>query len=158
MKCQKCGKNEVNFHYSSNINGCVTETHLCSGCAAEAGCDIGQILNIGQIFDSGNIIGNIFDNLFPILNNSGGHIPVAIPAMNLNKAFPAAAQLGVGGHTQTNVCDNGYAACTSATQTVTVDDEMRKRRELYQQMRLAAENEDFEKAAQLRDIIKELEA
>ena len=158
MKCQKCGKNDVNFHYSSNINGCVTEAHLCSECATESGCDIGQILNIGNIRNSENIIGSIFNNLFPILSKAGGHIPGTIPAMNLNSTFPGTAHQRISGHTQTNVRDSGCATGTAATQTATVDDEMRKRRELYQQMYIAAENEDFEKAAQLRDVLKELEA
>jgi len=38
-----------------------------------------------------------------------------------------------------------------------VDDDMRQRRELYMQMRTAADNEDFEKAAEIRDKIKEME-
>jgi protein-arginine kinase activator protein McsA len=35
---------------------------------------------------------------------------------------------------------------------------MRKRRELYMQMHLAVDNEDYEKAAELRDMIKALES
>ena len=37
MKCENCGKNEVTFIYRSNINGKVTEKHLCAECAAEQG-------------------------------------------------------------------------------------------------------------------------
>ena len=33
MKCENCGKNEVAFVYQSNVNGHVTEKHLCAGCA-----------------------------------------------------------------------------------------------------------------------------
>lgn len=33
MKCQKCNKNEANFHQVTNVNGVVTEKHLCSKCA-----------------------------------------------------------------------------------------------------------------------------
>ncbi len=39
MKCEKCGKNEANYHFTSNINGVVTESHLCSRCAEKAGLD-----------------------------------------------------------------------------------------------------------------------
>ena len=34
MKCDRCGKNEATFHYKTNINGRVTEAHLCPDCAA----------------------------------------------------------------------------------------------------------------------------
>ena len=37
MKCENCGKNEVTFIYQSNINGQVTEKHLCSECAEKLG-------------------------------------------------------------------------------------------------------------------------
>ena len=36
-KCDNCGREEVNFHDTSNINGKVTEKHLCSECAAKLG-------------------------------------------------------------------------------------------------------------------------
>ena len=151
MKCQKCGKSEVTFHYSSNINGCVTETHLCSECAAESGYDLRQIFNNESIFS------NFFGNFFPILNKTDEPIPVTIPVLNHNNEFAFVSRPGISGHTQTNVCDSGCTTGAVADRNVSVDDEMRKRRELYQQMRLAANNEDFEKAAQIRDKIKELE-
>lgn len=37
MKCENCGKNEVTFVYQSNINGKITEKHLCSECAEKLG-------------------------------------------------------------------------------------------------------------------------
>ena len=37
MKCENCGKNEVTFVYQSNINGQITEKHLCSECAQKLG-------------------------------------------------------------------------------------------------------------------------
>ena len=37
MKCENCGKNEVTFVYQSNINGTVTEKHLCGHGAEELG-------------------------------------------------------------------------------------------------------------------------
>ena len=37
MKCENCGKNEVSFIYQSNINGRVTEKHLCGECADKLG-------------------------------------------------------------------------------------------------------------------------
>ena len=37
MKCEHCGKNEATFYYKSNINGAVTEQHLCADCAKALG-------------------------------------------------------------------------------------------------------------------------
>ena len=48
-------------------------------------------------------------------------------------------------------------AVTSEETEQLVDDEMKLRRDMYRQMRFAAENEDYERAAQLRDVLKELE-
>ena len=51
MKCQNCGKNEVNLHYTSNINGAVTETHLCAECAQNSGYDLSNMFSTSNIFD-----------------------------------------------------------------------------------------------------------
>lgn len=37
MKCQHCNNNEATTYIKKNINGKVTEMHLCSECAAELG-------------------------------------------------------------------------------------------------------------------------
>ena len=37
MKCEHCGKNEVSFVYQSSVNGKVTQAHLCSECAQKLG-------------------------------------------------------------------------------------------------------------------------
>ena len=37
MKCERCGQREATFYYQSNINGRVTQVHLCPECAAELG-------------------------------------------------------------------------------------------------------------------------
>ena len=37
MKCEHCGKNEATFFYKSNVNGHVTQVHLCQDCAQAMG-------------------------------------------------------------------------------------------------------------------------
>ena len=37
MKCENCGKNEVSFVYRSSINGKTEEHHLCQACAEKLG-------------------------------------------------------------------------------------------------------------------------
>ena len=37
MKCENCGRNEANFVYRSSINGRTEEHHLCQACAEKLG-------------------------------------------------------------------------------------------------------------------------
>ena len=147
MICQDCGKREVNFHYTSNINGCVTETHLCSECAAKSG------YNIGKLFDQSSI----FDRFFPLINRRGSFLPAALPITGVNRVLPSVTNQRIGEVAQKSACDCGCPTSTAYTKADGVDDEMRKRRELYMEMNIAAENENFEKAAELRDKLKNME-
>ena len=159
MKCQKCGKNEVNFHYSSNVNGCVTETHLCTSCAAESG------YNLGRMFDLNSIFGHdtFSDLMFPMRGISG-LLPVAVPVIQPSTMSPGqlfdllTTQPGMSRISRGTPCKCGCGKTTVENASIEVDEEMSKRRELNAQMRIAVENEEFEKAAELRDKIKELEA
>ena len=42
MICEKCKKREAAVHYTQNVNGIVTKTHLCPECAKEAGLSLGE--------------------------------------------------------------------------------------------------------------------
>ena len=159
MKCQKCGKNEVNFHYSSNVNGNMTETHLCSQCAAESGFDIGQIFSQGQLVEFGQLfdLGTIFDGMFPVRGVSG-FVPLAIPMMTTNQMSPFTMRPHAGMIEQDTSCACGCGKNMNEDPNYKVDEEMKLRRELNAQMRAAVEKEEFEKAAELRDKIKEIES
>ena len=55
MKCENCGKNDVAFVYQSNVNGHVTEKHLCAECAEKLGYTqrfAAQSQRMMQSFDS----------------------------------------------------------------------------------------------------------
>ena len=147
MKCQNCGKNEVNFHYSSNVNGCVTEAHLCLDCAEKQGFSFSHML------DSGNII----ENFFPPSGFYDG-LP-KMPVIGFRQMFPYCGLPVLGVQFEERACENGCAAPDTKTPVAKVDGEMRKRREINairEQMRIAADKEDFEKAAELRDKIKQI--
>ncbi len=68
MKCENCGKNEVTFVYQSNINGKVTEKHLCSECAEKLGYTqkiAAHSQRMMQNFFGNSIFGNsFFDDFF----------------------------------------------------------------------------------------------
>lgn len=165
MKCQNCGKNEVNFHYSSSVNGCVTEAYLCSDCASKSGYDFESMFDV---FDTGSF----FDGVFPVFGRMSGLRPA--PMMRY-EAFPFFVRPRIGVLARQSGCETAQpdsraeAAAESGTEAQTaaqtaeeqVDGEMKKRRELNmlrEQMRIAAEKDDFEKAIELREQIKGMEA
>jgi len=212
MKCQECGKNEVNYHYSSNVNGCVTESWLCSDCAAKSGYDLSQLVDFSNIIDLGKMfeMGQSFDfrsifsgnnppgmlpeGMFQVRRGGDGFTPMTIPFLRTNTLSPFALLpfMGMGasllgsspsvarplhasnipcaGNTpgasnmpgantvrkQDGVCGCGCGKSASEEKKAEVSEEMSRKRELNMQMRAAIEKEDFEKAAQLRDLIREL--
>ena len=56
MRCDRCGKNEATFYYKSNINGKVTQVHLCPQCAEELGYT--------DSFRSAGMTGGLFGDFF----------------------------------------------------------------------------------------------
>jgi len=145
MKCQKCGNNEANYHYRSNINGRVTESHLCSECAAHADTD--------SFSDTDRFFEEMFDGFFGRSRRRSiwdgfGMMPALMPTMLLPR-FEI-------------VVDDGSARRAENAEVKTeVDEKMKLRREinlLRREMQQAARSEDFEKAAQIRDRIRDLEA
>ena len=146
MKCQNCGKSGVSFHFRSNINGCVSETHLCSECAAMEGYSVG-------LFD----YGRVFDGLLPIVGGMDRFFPAAMAPVGAPTQLRLMAQPRLVGQVCT---ETGGCSCNKqggGERDHLVDDDMKKRRELYMQMRAAADSEDFVEAARLRDELKEME-
>ena len=146
MKCEKCGRNEANFFFSSNINGNITEKNLCSECAGE--------FRAVDMNDFGNMIRHAsFGDLFGRKRQAPFAGFDVFPAFFLVQPDDRQAEAQETRHD----CGDGCACETSDTSP---DAKLLKRREinaLREQMRIAAEREDFEKAASLRDEIRKLE-
>lgn len=142
MKCENCGKNEVTFVYHSNINGRVTERHLCRACAESKG------YTADLFWDprSGSRWGrSLFEELF---------LPSAVGA----------------GRLTADVFDGFFAETPPHTpareeqreELLTAEERLRigKQRQLNAmrlELRESVRREDFERAARLRDEIRELE-
>lgn len=154
MKCEKCGKNEATFHYQSIINGEREEYHLCQDCAKEEGfadmmdfrqnamamCDNFLRQPMGRVLQSfwNEPFGMLTDGMF-----GGGFWPTL-----------AAPQTEAKTETE-SVTDEPAKDIPNDAGEV-----FRRKRELYalkHQMREAVRKEEFEKAAELRDKIHELE-
>ena len=147
MKCQECGKNEVNFHYISNVNGKAAEVHLCSQCASQSGFDFSRVLNMDSFFGGA----------FPAMQRRASR-SAQMFGFNPTSLFIAWPQIEA--PSLNSECNGMCGETVNAAPTAEVDGDMQKRREINimrEQMRIAADNDDFEKAALLRDQLKSME-
>lgn len=150
MKCQNCGKQEVNLHYSSSINGQVSQVYLCSDCAEELGFDFGKSFNVESVFGG----------LFPILGSFFRSNTFGIPECRTIPVYPWAVSIGPDNTPHAGDCSCGNVQCAPVSNGAQIDEEMKKRRELNmlrEQMRHAAEKDEFEEAIKIREKINELE-
>ena len=159
MKCQHCGKNEATFYYKSNINGNVTEQHLCGECARE----LGYAGNIEQSFANfGRSMFGGFDSLFAPMPALAGNFFEPFEAMNrsFGKMFP---MLGSGMAQMPEAAAQSAPAASASGNDLVSEEEHRKLDQerrinaLRHEMQQAVASENFERAAQLRDQIHGLE-
>lgn len=153
MKCEKCNNKEATFYYRSNINGEKTERHLCTDCAREEG--FGGALDYRPVSMFDEMFGDFFDDFYTprrsLLSDFFGGpmrslMAPPIPRINIVVGQPETEQ----------------KTATETTSKVPEDagTEVKSRREiaaLKHQLREAVRTENFEKAIELRDKLKELE-
>lgn len=163
MLCQNCKKNEATTHIKRVINGETTQAHLCADCAKSLGYD-----SMFSDFDFGFNFSNMLSSFF---NDSALS---AIGAHNLrcekcgssfndivrsgkigcadcyetfyDKLLPSIQRIH-GRSTHEGKVPNGSAEIVKLNE---ID-------ELKQKLNKAVEEQNYEKAAELRDKIKELE-
>ena len=157
MKCENCGKNEVTFVYRSNINGTVTEKHLCGECAEKLGYAKQLSFNgrsmmrdfFSDDFFSRPLLGDLFaphrSLLGRMLEDPFDDFFSEMPVL---KAAPAPKETAQE-QKQEELVDKAEQSRFSR---------MRKLNALRLEMKRAARQEDFERAAQLRDEIRALES
>lgn len=154
MKCENCGRNEANYHYSSNINGKITEKHLCSECAGKLETGSDAFAEISEAFE------DMFSGFFGSRSIFGDSVLSPFSGMRLRMPSMMMPRLELridDGSLETRKEEkNEKTDAASAA----ADPELKKRREinmLREQMKTAAEREDFEEAARLRDKLREME-
>ena len=154
MKCENCGKNEVTFVYRSNINGRTEEHHLCQACAEKLGYT--QRINahsqrmMQNFFGRGSLFGSsVFNDFFSpslmgrMLEDPFDDFFADMPAL---RAAPARQQE------------------TKKEEDLVEKEEqsrfsyLRQLNALKVEMKKAVHQENFERAAELRDQIHKLEA
>lgn len=161
MMCQKCNKNEVTFHYTQNINGKVTEMYLCENCSKQS-----KTSNFD--FDLPFSISDIFSSLSGYSSKSEIHKQTICQSCNSSyNRFKQTGKIG---------CSECYQTFKSQIipiiQSIHGDTEhvgkipknieiklkiKNEIKTLRSELSKSIEIEDYEKAAQIRDQIRELE-
>ena len=160
MKCENCGKNEVTFVYRSNVNGHVEEKHLCSDCAEKLGYTqrLGaQSQRMMQSFFGNSLFGNdFFDDFFSPMPSLFGRMNRMLedPFDDFFADMPALSAAPV--QQQENQEEKKDDLVGKEEQSRFAY--MRKMNALRMEMKKAVHQENFERAAELRDQIKALEA
>ena len=153
MKCENCGKNEVTFVYQSNINGHVEEKHLCAECAEKLGYTQ-KLASQTQRMMRGLFGGGLFEDFFTpypsllgpmsrMLEDPFDDFFADMPALG-----PARRELAKE-ERKDGLVDREEESRFAR---------MRQMNALRMEMKKAVRQEDFERAAQLRDEIHALEA
>ena len=146
MKCENCGRNEANFVYRSNINGRTEEHHLCQACAEKLGYTLGFFAQRPSVMDS--FFGN--NSFFGSIPSLMGRM-LESPFDDFFDTMPAIGAAPVR-EVRKEQKDN-LLSCEEQSRF----SYLRRMNALKQAQKKAIHEEDFERAAQLRDEIRELE-
>lgn len=150
MKCDKCNIKEANVYYKSTVNGMTTEMHLCAECAMEEGLVRGVQIGSGLMFDGvlGGFIGMRPEMLPGFVSFGGFGHGIKAPNMNIPKI-----ELITGADVLKKPAREIFIPADAG-------DEIKSKRELTAlkyQLDAAVKVEDFEKAAEIRDRIRDME-
>lgn len=167
MKCQHCGKNEATTHIRQTINGETAEAYLCPQCAQQAGVSYGDFFK-DMHSDFENLLGSFFSNVLPARSEASrcktcgstyaeiartGKVGCADCYSEFyDKLLPSIRRM----HGNTTHCGK-RAHSASAPLTESADSNEKSIEQLKAELDAAVKAQNFEKAAELRDKIKELE-
>ena len=163
MMCQSCGKKEATTHFKRIINGEATEGHLCADCAAALG--INDVFS-GFDFSFSDMLRDFFADS-PVAALSSGSVRCDSCGSSFNdivksgkigcsecystffdKLMPSIQRI----HGKTK-----HEGKIPLNEVTNEDENTSKIASLREELNKAIENEDFERAATLRDEIKALE-
>lgn len=145
MRCDRCGKNEATFYYKSNINGKVTQVHLCPQCAEE----LGYTDSFRSAGMTGGLFGDFFSRPFGMLEPFFSGL-----GSRMLTEFPEPVDvLGQARESTPAQEDTGDLLPRDEQDALT---RQRRRNALQTQLNLAVQEERFEEAAKLRDELKAL--
>ena len=134
MKCERCGRNEATYFVRSNVNGRVTEAHLCPACARAMG-----VAGRTSLWDD-----DFFTRPFSLLEPFFGAM-----GQGLLGEFPAPDE------PDTPAQPRKSDELLTGAEQEKLQNQCR-RNALESQLKDAVEREDYESAARLRDELKQL--
>ena len=167
MLCERCGRNQANTYLKQIINGSVKEIHLCEECAEQLGYNM--LSNLNPFEDMGINVGNLL----------GGFFSQSLPKQALSQPhacsfcgstfedFVHSARAGCA-----NCYHEFYSQLLPSIQRIhgktkhvgkipaSASKSLRLNRELEnlkQQLKAAVDAQEYEKAATLRDKIRDIE-
>ena len=155
MKCENCGKNEVSFVYQSNINGKVTEKHLCSECARELGYAkklADHSRHMMQGFFGSSLLNDFFTPTPSLLGRMNRMLED--PFDDFFAEMPALTGTSAKQEPQTQQKQEQLVNEEEQSRFARI----RQRNALRMEMKRAVREENFERAAELRDQLRALEA
>ena len=164
MLCQICGKNAAKVHFTEIHDNKMSEIHVCERCAEGKGL---QNPSAKQKFDIAEVVAGMVDGMTTTQEERVGH--VQCPRCGLvYSAFKETGRLG---------CPECYAAFQFQLRPLLRRihgnthhvgkvpsrrgegaTKARQIRRLYDELQRLVEQEEFERAAQIRDQIRQLEA
>ncbi|WP_066683959.1 UvrB/UvrC motif-containing protein [Christensenella intestinihominis] len=146
MLCDKCKQREANVHIKQSINGVTTERNLCEACAREEE-GLMNAFSMDNFFNDlfatsllkrgSRRIGNMFD-VAPQLPNTGND-RYSAEFMGVDQPFESGIELP-----KINV----------APQKQEPREKAEEKGDLKAQLNQAIKDENYEKAAEIRDLIK----
>lgn len=166
MKCQKCGANNANTHVKTIINGEFKEYDLCSECAHKMGYT-NVFADMENDFSS--LLGSFFTNVLPARTQAtrcefcGSTYPEIAKTGQVGCAhcyelfadqlYPSIRRI----HGNTTHCGKNSGKAVAAKQKPAELTKEQKIQQLQEQLDAAVKEQNFERAAELRDQIKEME-
>ncbi len=166
MKCQKCGANNANTHVKTIINGEFKEYDLCSECAHKLG-----YTNVFADMDNdfSSLLGSFFTNVLPARTQATrcefcgstyaeiaktGQVGCAhCYELFADQLYPSIRRI----HGNTTHCGKNSGKQAAQVQKPAEMTKEQQIAELKKQLDAAVQEQDFERAAELRDKIKEME-
>ena len=154
MKCENCGKNEVTFVYRSNINGRTEEHHLCQACAEKLGYTQKLFARRPSMMDSffggEDFFGDFFSPMPSLLGRMNRMLES--PFDDFFDAMPA-----IGAAPAAESAQEEKKADLVSREEQSRFSYLRQLNALKLEQKKAIHEENFERAAQLRDEIHKLE-
>ena len=147
MKCENCGKNEVSFVYRSSINGRTEEHHLCQDCAEKLGYTQRFFSQRPSMMERFFGDSNVFNSVPAMMGRM-----LESPLDDFFDAMPA-----IGAASAQDIQEEEKKDSLLSREEQSRFSYLRQMNALRLAQEKSIREEDFERAAQLRDQIRQLE-